>query len=485
MNNDDALINSTNNIAPDSQADNNNEDKPQPVDCIIELEIETGGYSANLRARSPLNGGKDVTKEQIKATLAEKKIVYGINEGMINIIVNGKSYDRWFPIAKCTPPQNGEDGKVEYLFDKNVTGLPKEDAHGYVDFHNLGIIRNITMGTVIANITRETPGTSGTNVLGDEMKPQKGREPSVVFGENIKLTDDKLQMIAAADGNLVNRGGKFLIDTVVKIDGDVDVSTGNVDFIGEVVIRGDVKEGFKVTSGKDILVHGGAYGASLTAAGKITVRTGVVGSQLVAGSSVDVAFAENSNITCYESLKAKSLYFCDAFCKGEVCVNTGNGSIIGGKIISTKNLYAYTIGSKSYTPTQIVIGDNAIMLQEKTGLEQKIEKLDIEEDKCTKVVEYLSEKKKQLGSLPTDKVNIITTAAKQILLLRNEREQIQKRIEEIDIYLQTKQNLCVNCKRELYPGVKITINDFVLPVNSTYQYCLVGIGDDGIEIRNQ
>ncbi len=485
MNNDDALINSTDNIAPDGQADNNNEEMPEPIDCTIDLEIEAGGYSVNLMANSPLNGGNDVTKEQIQAVLAEKNIIYGINEGMINIIVNGKSYDRWFTIAKCTYPQDGEDGTVEYLFDKNATGLPKEDAHGYVDYRNLGTIRNITTGTVIANITRETLGEPGTNVFGEEIKPQKGKEPPVEFGENIKYSDDRLQLVAAADGNLVNRGGKFLIDTVVKIDGDVDVSIGNVDFIGEVVIRGDVKEGFKVTSGKDILVHGGAYGAGLTAAGKITVRTGVVGSQLVAGSSVDVAFAENSNITCYESLKAKSLYFCDAFCKGEVCVNTGNGSIIGGTIISTNNLYAFTIGSKSYTPTQIVIGDNAIMLQEKTGHEQKIEKLDIEEDKCTKIVEYLSERKKQLGFLPPDKIDIITTAAKQILLMRNEREQLQKRIDEIDTYLKTKQNLCVNCKRELYPGVKITINDFVLIINTTYQHCLVGIGDDGIEIRNQ
>ncbi len=484
MNNDATLINNLNNITPSEQV-NEAEEMPKPVDCIIDLEIETGGYSANLRARSPLNGGNDVTKEQIKEALAQKNVVYGINEGMINIIVNGKSYDRWFTIAKCTMPQNGEDGRVDYLFDKQTTGLPKEDAHGNVDFRDLGIIRNITVGTVIANITYETAGIPGTNVHGEEIRPLKGKEPAVIFGDNIKLSDDKLQMVANADGNLINKSGRFSIETVVKIDGDVDVSTGNIDFIGEVLIRGDVKEGFSVTSGKSILVQGGAYGAKLTAAGKITVRTGVVGSQLVAGDAVDIAFGENSNITCYESLKAKSLYFCDAYCKGEVHVNTGNGSIIGGKIISTKNLYAFTIGSKSYTPTQIVIGDNAIMLQEKTGLEQNIEKLDIEEDKCTKVVEFLSEKKKQLGYLPPDKVEIITAAAKRILLLRNEREQLQKRIEEIDIYLKTKQNLCVNCKRELYPGVKITINDFVLPINTTYQYCLVGIGDDGIEIRNQ
>ena len=122
-------------------------------------------------------------------------------------------------------------------------------------------------------------------------------------------------------------------------------------------------------------------------------------------------------------------------------------NIIGGRVISTKNLTASSIGSKSYTPTQIVIGDNAIMLQERTSLANKIEEFNAEEEKCTKIVEFLTQKKIQLGGLPPDKVEIITEAAKSILLFRREKEQLSKRIEEIDEYLQTKQNLSVTCKK--------------------------------------
>lgn len=457
------------------------EEKPVPVDCIIDVRVDEKYETVEIRARAPLNGGNEVSKELIMQALAEKNVVFGINDSMIDTIVNDKLYGKWFCVAKCQEPQDGEDGRVEYLFEQSVTGVPREDEHGNVNFRDLGTVRNITEGTVIANIFKETPGVPGTNVLGQTMNPVPGKPPEIRCGENIAYDEEKLQLIATADGNLVFKNGRFEVETVVRINGDVDVSTGNIDFIGEVVVRGDVKEGFKVTSGKSILVQGGAFGATLEAVQKITVKKGAIGSRIVSGGSVEIDFGENSNINCHETLRARSLFFCDVFCKGEVYVTT---NIIGGRVISTKNLTASSIGSKSYTPTQIIIGDNAIMLQERTSLANKIEEFNVEEEKCTKIVEFLTQKKIQLGGLPPDKVEIITEAAKSILLFRREKEQLSKRIEEIDEYLQTKQNLSVTCKKELYPGVKITINDYVLTINTTYQYCVVGVGEDGIEVRN-
>ena len=60
----------------------------------------------------------------------------------------------------------------------------------------------------------------------------------------------------------------------------------------------------------------------------------------------------------------------------------------------------------------------------------------IEEEKCTKIIEFLMQKKQQFGTLPPDKETIITSAGNNILLSRNETEQLLKRIEEIDTYIQ-------------------------------------------------
>lgn len=460
------------------------EEAPAPIDSIVDVEIDDGGHTAKIRMHSPLNGGLDITREKVDDALRMNGVVFGINDPILNMVVKGKSYDKWHVVARCQNPENGRDGSVTYLFEKTSQGLPAEDSKGFVDYKNIGTVRNITKGTAIATIVKETKGIPGISVTNEPIKALDGNPPHVTYAENIELSDDGLSMIATADGNLVWKSGRFSVETVVKIDGDIDISTGNIDFVGDITIRGDVKEGFIVSSGKNIVVQGGVFSSNLTAGGKITIHKGAIGSTLVSGRETELDFAENSNITCSGTLTAKSLFFCDVYCKGEIFVNKGAGTLIGGKTVCTKNLTALSIGSKSYTKTFIVIGENAILLQEKTTLLTKCQDLCKEEEKCVKIVEFLTAKKCELGGLPKEKMDYLTLAAKSILMYRNEKEQNNKRIAEIDDYLLKKQNLSVTCQKELYPGTHITINDAVLPITTLYQYCRVGLGEDGVEIKN-
>lgn len=462
-----------------------NEEKIEqtPVDSIVAVEIELGGYSARVMAYPPKNGGLDVTTEKITQELQNAGVLYGFDTSTISYIEITKKYEEWVTVAKCKPAENGVDGTVEYLFSKESAGMLKEDARGYVDFKNLGIVRNITKGTLIAKITKETQGQPGINVRNEPINPKPGVPAKVTFAENIAISDDGLTVVATADGNLTFKSGRFSVQTILKFDGDIDVATGNIDFIGEIVIRGDVREGFSVNSGKSITIYGGAFGSKITAAENILIRNGAIGSILTAGGTIEIDFGENSKINCTKLLKTRSLFFCDSFCNGEINVTSGNGSIVGGKTVSTMNVFANNIGSRNYTPTLVVIGDNAIMQEEKEGIEKRINQLRIEQDKCLKIIDFLKMKKEQLGSLDKDKQDIFNSALKTGMLSRNEIDKLSKRVEQIDEYLKLKQNLYVNCKKELNPGVKIVINDSVFAVNMTYQYCQIGLSDDGIEVR--
>jgi len=455
----------------------------KPVDSTLKVEIQSGGISARVYVYPPKNDGLEITKAKIMEELANSGVVFGINEPVISFIEISKKYNEWITVAECLPAENGENGTIEFLFSNENAGLPKEDARGYVDFKNLGTVRNILKGTVIANITKETQGKAGTSIRNEPINQKPGVPAKVTFGENIELSPDGLTIVASVDGNLAFSSGRFCIQTTLKIDGDVDVSTGNIDFIGDVVVRGDVREGFSVNAGKNIKVDGGCFASKLTASGTILIRNGAIGSVINAEKSVEMDFAENSTITCSELLKSHSIYYCEVYCKGEINVTLGTGSIVGGRVIATKNLYANHIGSKNYTPTMIIIGDNAIMSQEKERLATQVARLIGDEQKCLQIVEFLKEKQIELGSLPNDKLDIMNSALKTVLISRREQETCNKRIEEIDIYLQNKQNLFINCKKELNPGVKITINDEVLFVKQLYQYCQIGLGNDGIEIR--
>ncbi len=456
----------------------------EPVDSKVNVEVALGGVSARILIEPPLFDGLDITKEKILEALSEAGIVHGINQAILAITVTLKKYNEWITIASCTQPENGIDGTVEFLFNETVDGRPKEDHKGNVNFKDLGTVRVVHEGTVIAKITKETEGTPGTSVRNEPMPQQPGKPAKVFFGDNIVLSEDGLLLSASASGNLDFKNGRFSVQPVLRLDGDIDVTTGNISFIGDIIIRGDVREGFSVSSEKNITVQGAAFNANLIAGQKIVVKNGAIGSHLSAGGTIEVEFAENSSITCSELLKTKSMYFCDVYCKGQIEVNTGVGSIVGGKIISTNNIYATNIGSRNYTPTVLIVGDNAIMLQERVTLVQKIAALNQDEEKCNKIISFLRQKEQMLGELPEEKLQIITSAENTIILTKNEIEQVVSRINEIDEYMKNKQNLSISVRKELYPGCKLVINDSVYIVNNLFQHCQAGLGDDGIEIRS-
>lgn len=465
--------------------DNENEQKkPAPIDSKVSVKVEAGGISAKIIAYPPSNGGKEVSVEVIKNALAQAGVVYGISEKIIDTIVATKNYENPIVVAKCMPAKNGENGKITFLFEAKEDNHPQEDAKGYVDFKDLGIVRNITQGTVIANITLPTEGEPGINVKNEPIVQVKGNPAKVSFADNISLSEDGLTLVTTCDGNLAFKGGRFSVEKVFRLDGDVDVSTGNIDFIGEVVIRGDVREGFSVKAKGNITIQGGAFKANIESGGNITIKQGALGSNVKAEGKVEVDFCENSSIKCKESLKAKSMLYCDVFCNGTIDVTSGNGSIVGGKVVSTRTTNANNIGSRTYTPTLIVVGDNAIMMEEKNGLMKKLENIQNEITNCAKITEFLELKAKQYGGLTAEKIAIYKSAKNTIIVKSKDLREIELRIAEIDTYLQIKQNLSVSCRKELNPGVKIIINDTVFVVNTPYQHCIVGLGEDGIVVNN-
>ncbi len=44
----------------------------------------------------------------------------------------------------------------------------------------------------------------------------------------------------------------FYVYQVHEVKGDVDISTGNITFVGDVVVQGSVKEGMKVEAGNSV-----------------------------------------------------------------------------------------------------------------------------------------------------------------------------------------------------------------------------------------
>ena len=449
-----------------------------PVDSKVSVTVVSNGSEAYVTAEPPVNGGAEITAAAIVRQLAESGVTYGIIEDAVNKIADKKLYGDRTLIAMWKPPVNGVDGTITYHYEKKVEIAPVENEHGFVDYKNLGLVRTVRKGTVIADITLPTEGEPGTDVRGKALRQVVGKKAAYTVGTNTELTEDGTQIIASIDGNINFKNNAFVIDNVVTIAGDVDASVGNINFVGDVVVKGEVMEGFKISSNANIIVAGNVNGASLEADGDIIIKKGCINSKVVAHGSVTINFCERSDIKCDGTLTSTNFVICDVYC-GELCIKGNTGGLMGGKYTSLSSAELPNIGTKNYTPTMLTIGDNALLAEERDSLLMEIEKNNKGINDVTLIINFLNEKKKEQRSLPEDKEKILGNACRQKILLGVEINNLKKRVEEINITLASRQYLTVSCKGYLYPGVKIIINDAVFKAETEYVRTRIRLDEDG------
>ena len=140
-------------------------------------------------------------------------------------------------------------------------------------------------------------------------------------GKGTELVNDGTEIIASVDGNLVYTNGSFCIEESLLIRGDVDVSSGNIDFIGDIMVKGNVMEGFSVTSKKNVTIFGTVTNGTVTADGNITIKLGSINSKLRSekGSITPHSCTERQRMGRRSNVEASSFI-------GGVRCYAGNGS---------------------------------------------------------------------------------------------------------------------------------------------------------------
>ena len=449
-----------------------------PVHAVVEISVDPNFTTAFMEVTPPQNDGMDVTLDQIKKAIVEKGIYFGVFEDALSTVVDHKRYGENICIARWQAPVDGVDGTIKYHFDKDSVIAPVEDEHGTVDFKNLGLVKNIFKGTPIADITLPTEGEPGKDISGKPVPQHIGVPVSVNLGNGTVLTEDGLQIIASVDGNLRYLGGAFVVEEELLVRGDVDVKTGNIDFIGNVIIKGNVLEGYSVISKKNITINGTVTSATIKADGDITIRLGSINSDIDSKGNVKLGFCENSKIRCDNDVEAATFVGGEVYA-GQNILASGKGVMMGGKYTALKNIEAATIGSEGYAKTVLTLGNNAVLSEEKDQLTRKNEELEDKVDQLGKILTTLTELAK-VAKLSPEREHMKVEAMKSRFQIQGEIKRNLGRIAEIERTLELKQNLSVSCRKEFYPGVIIRINSFIHQVNVYTSRSKAAIGEGGI-----
>ena len=270
--------------------------KKEPVDGSVEITFDPDGMTANMILHKAYNGGRPVTAAIVMAELLKKGINTGIDDLDIKDMVDGGVYETPICVARAIPPKRGENGSISFRYEKKRVPKPQHDEFGVADFRELNLIVPIHKGDIIADIKQPTPGEPGVNIFGRAIMPEPGKMPNITVGKNTLMTADGKYIVSACDGHIMYGTGCFNVEDTVTVKSDLDISVGNIDFFGDIYIKGNVMEGFSVKAGRSLKIEGTVFSADLAAGGDITINGGAINSRIKSDGNVKIGFCENTDI---------------------------------------------------------------------------------------------------------------------------------------------------------------------------------------------
>lgn len=433
----------------------------------MNIQLTDDRMQAFLIFFPPGPNGQALDATKIENIVKERyHIVYGVDEAKLGQLQHKKPYGEKILIASGNAPQDGKDGSIAYHFAiKDKSGQFATDESGKVDFRNVSKFEHVDEGQVLVSREFATPGEDGMDVLGKRIPARKGREaPFPKPGKNVQATADRTELRSQIKGKAILQNGKVSVLPHVKINGDVDMSVGNVDFDGDILVSGNVNPGFTINGTGNILITGSVEAAFLHAAGNITIQGGVKGADkgsIIAGGSVSAPFIERTAITAGENLITGTLVNSQVLCEGYADVSQGRGTLVGGRLNAGRYVVAKVIGSDTGVPTKISIGACAQKRTRVIEIGELLEKLDANISRME-----LALKKQSAGIKEKAKLDLVVASLK----LKSERTNLASEKEKLEEEILHAKSGNVHVLGKIHRGVKLYFGKDVYTVPYDNEY---------------
>ena len=443
----------------------------KPIDAQLTSKISDDGLEAYV-VLTPPEGGKDLEYQQMLSRLNDDGIVYGIDEKALHELARKPEYNKEILIARGKKPIDGKDGTITYHFKLRRERKPTIDDQGRVNYHKLDLIENVKKGQVLATITLPTEGVNGINVKGEEIPCKKGRKIRLPKGKNVEISEDGLSLVASTNRqiDIVNR--RITVNPVYEVPGNVDNSVGDIEFIGNVVVKGNVLTDFSIRCDGNIEVYGVVEGAKLYAKGDIIIRQGVNGmakGSIISEKSVTAKYIENSYVQCKKNVTADAIMHSSIRAGGMITVSGRKGLIVGGNLKAGKGIKAKTIGSPMWTNTEIEVGIEPQVRERYSQIKDEVQRV-LEDLKKTEQAISLLAKLGTKGELDPRKKVLLSKSIKTREVLNKKLAGLKAESFSIEEQLDDTSNSKVSVSNTLYGGVKVTIGPSTMHIKENLQF---------------
>lgn len=449
------------------------------------VQVSNDAMEAYLVIEPPIGEGNWPTKEDALKAISSEKVVYGIIDEAIDEAIN-KRQMKPVLIAKGKAPVNGTDAEINYLFETGVFRKAFiEDEFGRVDYRQVQNLQNVTVGQKIVEKIPATPGEPGMNVRGEEVKAIPGKDKQIKLGKNVAWTEDNLAIISTINGEPSLANNKVSVHEVYELKGDVNFQSGNINFLGSVIIRGNVESGFKVEAEGDITIYGNVDSAEIKAGGNIFVKGGISGmdkGKVICGGDFSAKYIEHATVDCEGTITVReAIMHCQINADQKVVCEGGKGLIVGGLIRSGEEISAKTIGSRLGTVTELEVGVKPKLKLELQELEEQLKTNKESLDKAEKAIGLLS----KIPNLPDDRKEMLQNLIKTSYVLKaqiNEAEAKRQQLME-EILVKSKEKGRIRVKEVIYPGIRVTMGKTTIMIQDEIKYAVLVYNEGEIQIQ--
>ena len=457
---------------------------PPPIDAKATVSVKNNGLEAILKLTPPENGGIALSYETLKSSLELNGVVFGVNDTELIMLSVNPVYYTDIVIARGYPAENGEDAELIYHVEMDKHLQPKEKEDGSVDFKDLGIIQEVKKDTLLCEKIPYTEGTPGVTVTGKSLAAAHGKDKVMPAGKNTVLSEDTLQLCAEIDGHLSIISGKINILDVFTVQGNVSNETGNINFTGSVIVRGDVVQGYEVNATGDVTINGVVEAAKITAGGSLIIRGGFHGGEsgaLDIGGDAACLFIGGGRVTVKGNLETTYIMQSTVKCGGDINL-TGRGLIRGGYVMARKSVNANNLGSSSSTsaPTIVEVGNDPVIMERINEITKELEAGEKNIANLEMVINALS-KLKEANRLTPDKAENLIKANEYIIKVREMNEELKDEYEIIKKQIEELGYGKINVLKTAYAGLKIVIGPDSMTLQSDYSNSSFFRSPKGIE----
>jgi uncharacterized protein (DUF342 family) len=444
-------------------------------DSVVSVEVSDGEMKASIIASEPGAGGADPTSDYLRGVLQSRGVVHGIKDDVLAEFEIAPRYNRPIVAAEGSRAHDGADARIVYQFKRDREGIALKEKDGRVDFKDISQIENVVAGQLLARKVPAEPGEAGMTITGTVIPAKPGRDAEIQIGKNVRLSEDGLTATSEINGQVLVLAGRITVEPIYTISGDVNLHTGNVLFLGTVVVRGSVEDDFSVKAAGNIEVFGSVGKCTLDAEGDIIVHQGIAAKSegsVRCGGSVYSKFIQHARVQAGENvIVTDGIIHSQVDANRTILCQGRRAQIVGGRLRASEEINSKILGSVAGTETVLEVGYDPKSKERLAQLETERHTVEKALEEVERNIRTLENLQKVQHKLSEEKAQYLTEQSEQRRELLGRLEVATRETGEINTYLMSLTSIGkISASERVFPGVRLAIKNANLAVRTEFKF---------------